>query len=298
MIIPNQKNIKVHFAGVETIKHLAIAKAAGVNYFLFSVFKLIAPEFNLKSVRFFENKTALQIPNTVELKSRHTIMDSGLFTLMFGSQKGKKDLIFLEKWQEKIIEFTKASDYNGVVVEIDCQKVFSSDEAWRFRSRLREALPNNRIINVFHAEDGQKGLDRLIEYSDYIALSIPELRIMKKKHYTLSLCEYIKNKKPDIDIHLLGCTERKMLKQMNFCSSADSSSWTSAVRYGKVETLQGKFDTNKFAYDKLDKKLADRLESVKKELGVEFTSDTYCGVSALACQHLKTIYANYAGEQE
>ena len=49
-----------------------------------------------------------------------------------------------------------------------------------------EKIPN-RIINVFHIEDGQKGLDRLIEYSDYIALSVPELRILKKKEYLYTL---------------------------------------------------------------------------------------------------------------
>ena len=98
----------------------------------------------------------------------------------------------------------------------------------------------NRIINVFHLEDGQEGLDRMIEFSNYIAISVPELRFMNKKEYLYRLASYIKNKKPSIDIHLLGFTEKTNLEKLKFCSSCDSSSWISGVRYGEVETLAGK----------------------------------------------------------
>ncbi len=39
--------------------------------------------------------------------------------------------------------------------------------AWDFRQRMKKDLPNNRIINVFHLEDGMKGLDRMIEFAEY-----------------------------------------------------------------------------------------------------------------------------------
>ena len=57
---------------------------------------------------------------------------------------------------------------------------------------MKIELPDNRIINVFHIEDGMKGLDRLIEFSDYIAVSVPELRILGKKNHTVKLAHYIK----------------------------------------------------------------------------------------------------------
>ena len=80
-----------------------------------------------------------------------------------------------------------------------------------------------------------RGLDSLIDFSDYIALSIPELRIIKPKTFredTRYLTHYIKNRKPEIDIHLLGCTDVKMIAQNSFCTSADSTSWLSGVKYG------------------------------------------------------------------
>lgn len=82
-------------------------------------------------------------------------------------------------------------------VELDCQKVLGVREAWYFRERMKKLLDNPQI-NVFHFEDGMRGLDSMIDFSDYIALSIPELRIIKPKTFredTRYLTHYIKNRK-------------------------------------------------------------------------------------------------------
>ena len=50
------------------------------------------------------------------------------------------------------------------------QKLLGTDLAWELRKEMRDQLPNNRIINVFHFEDGKYGLDRLIEFAEYIAI--------------------------------------------------------------------------------------------------------------------------------
>jgi hypothetical protein len=74
----------------------------------------------------------------------------------------------------------------------------------------------------------------MIEEGDYIALSIPEFvhHSNNYKRKIIYLANYIKNKKPEIDIHLLGCTKVDILKQCNFCTSSDSTSYQSALRYG------------------------------------------------------------------
>ena len=166
---------------------------------------------------------------------RHTIQDSGLFTLMFGSRKGKKDEALVNRWYDGLVEFTLNHGMNCTCVEVDCQKILGVDKAWEFRERIKKDLPNNRIINVFHLEDGQKGLDRLIEFSDYIAISVPELRHANKKNYVYSLACYIKERKPNIDIHLLGCTELELLHKCRFCTSADSTTWVGGKRFGFIE---------------------------------------------------------------
>ena len=238
MIVDGQRNLKVHFAAVENIDQLCSAKAAGVKYLLFTCFPLIAEKVGIKTIKIGCGIQPIQIPSLLQKHSRHTIMDSGLFTLMFGSHSGKKDATFIEKWYDNLIGFVSEASFKGTVVEVDCQKVLGVDAAWKFREKMRSDL-ENRVINVFHKEDGQKGLDRLIEFSDYIAISVPELRFMGQKNYVPKIANYIKSKKPSIDIHLLGCTEAKLLNELSFCSTSDSSSWTSSPRYGTIRTLGG-----------------------------------------------------------
>lgn len=230
MIVPNQQNIKVHFAGGENLKlSTMLAEKADVKYFLFTVYPFIRKKQNYDTA----------LIEKLQRVSRHTIMDSGLFTLMFGAEKGKKSPEFIEDWYQKIVKFVKATGYRGTVVEVDCQKVLGPEKAWEYRRRMKKDLPNNRQINVFHFEDGKEGLDRLIDFSDYIAISVPELRALGKKKHCESIAKYIKNRKHTIDIHLLGCTENKLLKELNYCSSADSTSWKMSQRWGLIEFING-----------------------------------------------------------
>lgn len=228
------QNIKVHFAGSDyqqsCIDSLELAR---VHYRLYTVFPAI---INKKPGDDFRDKTG--VVQRQEKLFNHVIMDSGLFTLMFGGKKGvKQTRETLTEWQDKTFEFVKQNNLKGTCVDLDCQKLLGVEEAWYFRKRMRDKLPN-RQINVFHYEDGRKGLDRLIEFSDYIALSIPEIRIVHPKTFredTHALACYIKNKKPEIDIHLLGCTDKKMLQQNRFCTTADSSSWTGVYRFATIQ---------------------------------------------------------------
>lgn len=197
-------NIKVHFAGSDggEIFYAALL-AAQTKYRLFSCYKYILKcrpddDFRLPADH------VIRVQDTV---NRHVIQDSGLFTLMFGAGKGQtQTLESLTEWQDKLIAFVQQNNLRCTCVELDCQKVLGVREAWYFRERMKKLL-NNPQINVFHFEDGMRGLDSMIDFSDYIALSIPELRIIKPKTFredTRYLTHYIKNRKPEIDIHLLG----------------------------------------------------------------------------------------------
>ena len=241
MIVPDQSNIKVHFAGAESlIRSNIILNVCKAKYSLFTIFPYLCNEFGIKHGYQNKNTTYGEIAKLNVDSSRHTIQDSGLFSLMFGAYKGKKDEDFITRWYEKLIEVTLKGNFKGTVVEVDCQKVLGVEKAWEFRSKMKTDLPNNRQINVFHFEDGKKGLDRLIEFSDYIAISVPELRVLNKKNYTIKIANYIKNKKPDIDIHLLGCTENKLLQELSFCTSADSTSWVSLNKFGWFKYNDGR----------------------------------------------------------
>lgn len=293
-------NIKVHFAGSDNGVSEAIAcDMAGVKYNLFSCYGFIRNKKPGDDFKIPDDKLFVQ--RVIQPKRNHTIMDSGLFTLMFGAGKSEVQTRHsLEIWQDKMAEFVRVNGLTSTCVEVDCQKVLGVEEAWYFRERMKEIMPNNRHINVFHLEDGMKGLDRLIEFSDYIAISVPELRIHRKgtfKPDTIHLANYIKNKKPGIDIHLLGCTDKKLLHECKFCTSADSTSWISSIRYGRMpEAKYHETQIKQSVRDSLIEEIIKRFEEYNKVPTQRYIYRAQTNyVSALIC---KKKYTEICGNQD
>jgi hypothetical protein len=221
---------------------------------------------------------------------------------MFGAGKGQKQTrASLTEWQDKLIAFVLQNKLSATCVEIDCQKVLGVEDAWYFRERMRKLLPN-RQINVFHFEDGKAGLDRLIAFSDYIAISAPELRIVKPKTFrrdVWNLTRFIKDRKPDIDIHLLGCTDMKILKQNSFCTSADSTSWLAGVRYGYIDDGIQKAHINNFRRDIFSKR-KEAVCAVLEQRGIHL-SDKSCihtANSSICASICLQRYAQAVGPQD
>ena len=293
------ENIKVHFAGAEGTDKAYFLHNAGVKYYLFTVLPFIMDQFGIKwgNVETAKHMLAYEwLPKW----ANHIIMDSGLFTLMFGACRDvKPDEAFLRRYKDAIVEFVTAHKlWSFTCVECDCQKLLGTELAWELRRQMREQLPNNRIINVFHYEDGKYGLDRLIEFSEYIAISVPELRIVKPKTYkedTYRLASYIKEKKPEIDIHLLGGTEFEMLRRCRFCTSADSTSWSSVNRFGNImgnRTRDLKPEKERALLENSKKLLEDMGVDANEKLVIYFTR---YWISAHL--YLKK-YEQYAGPQD
>lgn len=293
-------NVKVHFAGSDGQENFyAAINAANVNYTLYSCYKFIASkkpdsDFTLP----YNHVIRAQIR-----EKKHVIQDSGLYTLMFGAGKHLKQTVqSLSLWQDKLVQFVQQNQIYPSVVEIDCQKVLGVDEAWYFRERMKKLLPDRKIINVFHFEDGKKGLDRLIEFADYIAVSVPEWRIVRRASHKQDIryiTHYIKNKKPEIDIHLLGCTDVKILEQNKFCTSADSTSWLWGVKSGNINDGFQKGHIRNFKKDLYE----ERREEIKRLLdarGVTFQDSlllytTRASICATIC---KRSYERVAGPQD
>ena len=293
MIVKNQSNIKVHLATTEIISQGIAAIAGESNYGLGTAFPFVYELFNKGKLN--NKKTIVRMAKNFN----HYILDSGLFTLMFGALKGKKDEAYINKWYESLTDFVLWEEYGGTMVEVDCQKVLGVQKAWEYRIKMKEKVPN-RIINVFHIEDGQKGLERLIEFSDYIAISVPELRFCGKKNYLNQVANFIKSKKPSIDIHLLGCTERQKLKELSFCSSADSSSWISGIRYGQIETLLGKSHINNIKQEIVQSRTQKWL-SIRDAQFPDFPmpkTKERNGILTFAAEESLKIYNKYAGHQD
>lgn len=302
MIVPNQSNIKVHFAGLENMDFGRILhEVSNIKYSLFTVFPYIAHTLDIKPLKYktCTEESAKYLCN----KSMHCIMDSGLFTLMFGAHAGKRDKYQIDIWYNALVEFVLKNKLSCTCVEVDCQKILGVQSAWKYRDKMKNDLKNNRQINVFHIDDGNKGLDQLIEFSDYIAISVPELRVLKKKNYTEKIANYIKNKKPNIDIHLLGCTENILLQKLNFCTSADSTAWQSVNRYGHLKYNNGKksYTINKSYIDitTFNKEYPTLVSNIISQWHEPTNKRIeYYTMYAIAGTLLKNQYTIYGGNQD
>lgn len=289
-------NIKVHFAGAEVQNQFIAVKELGVKYALYTAFPFVErmvfekPKSPIIPLNYQNSDPFKLIPLNITSSMKHVIQDSGLFTLMFGSQNGTKGEYFMDKWYDALIEFSQKYSSGATCVEVDCQKVLGVEKAWHFRQRMRNDLPNNRIINVFHLEDGMNGLDRMIEFSDYIAISVPELRFAGKKNYVYQLACYIKNKKPEIDIHLLGCTELELLHKCNFCTSADSTSYIAGKRFGFIKQRH----ISSIKTDEIVKLIGkEKYERIKV-----YNNETNTNSLCLSIEMLKRDYEKAVGNQD
>jgi hypothetical protein len=304
MIVSGQKNLKVHFAGLENLDFARIlVECSKINYTLFTAFPYVSEKLGIKCMRM--KTCTLDSIDYHNTEAMHSIMDSGIYSLCFGSHKDlRKDEKLFDKWYDGLVSLVHETGYRGSVVEVDCQKVLGREKAWEYRERIKKDLPDNRIINVFHLEDKQDGLDRMIEFSEYIAVSVPELRFNNKKNHVYNISRYIKNKKPSIDIHLLGCTENKILKELSFCSSSDSTSWQQVNRFGSLGFNHGgkthRVRNSDIKSNKLIEVHGDQISSILNSLGIEPTAKRldYYSKYALAGDVLKKQYSVYAGNQD
>ena len=289
-------NIKVHFAGAEVMPQFIACKELGVNYALYTAFPFVermvfgVGKSPIMPLRWMTNP-AIEIPTFINQSCRHTIQDSGLFTLLFGSRKNTKvDEALIDKWYDNLVQFTLDHGQPVTCVEVDCQGLVGMKKVWELRERMSRDLPNNRIIHVFHVDDGQYELDKLIEYSDYIGYSAPQFLRTGSSNYISKIARYIKNKKPFADIHLLGCTAQKLLRENSFCTSCDSTTYTAPKRYG---FLAGKHIRNLST-----ERIIEYFGKELFELVMEYNNEQNTRTMLLSIKDCMNKYQEYCGNQD
>lgn len=161
------------------------------------------------------------------------IMDSGLFSFMFGGRKG--ELRTFEDYRLYAIKYLKMLDEWGWkhrAVECDVQRVLGVDECNALRDEIFRSSGRD-IIYVWHLPEGEEGLSALAAREKHIALSIPELRSvlgsgLKTEQAVTHLLGVIR-RSGNPRVHLLGNTELRLVRMP--AESGDSSSWIYGERY-------------------------------------------------------------------
>lgn len=171
--------------------------------------------------------------------SQH-IMDSGLFSLMFGADKGKltkyEDFYaYASKYVESMIKW----GWQHAIVECDTQIVLGMDETFRLREEIFEKCGLD-VIYVWHAPEQLDGLREMAKKYTRIALSVPELRkyAVNTKSSLISLLRVIRETGASPRVHLLGNTEAKYMTLP--AESGDSSSWIYCQSFGIGRLYNGK----------------------------------------------------------
>ena len=226
--------MKLHLAGAENFYWCG--KLGGGTSFLMSYFYAFHKARNTDEV--------LRILRNDPTDS--WIMDSGLFTMMFGAESHKKyERKDLEAYTHRYIDTMQAIGYTGTIVEMDVHKILGMEALQDFRRIFEERWPLERTIFVYHIEEKIEGLRAMCKKYPYIALSIPELRKVVKhipvKQYVYQLLVEAKKANPDVRIHLLGNTQPDLLMS-DMYSTCDSTSWMYDMLTGTCSQLEIKGD--------------------------------------------------------
>lgn len=253
--------MKIFLATCEHPEHYAAASFAGIKNVLFSYYHL-------------QNKGEKAWKNfpLMNQRGQEVICDSGLFTMMFGAGKGKTytydDLL---QYTKKYIETAKKFGIEKLtIVEMDTHKILPLPKLYEFRKHFEDSGMN--VLYAWHREEGIDGLYRMAEKYDYIALSVPELRILttgKAIRYQDVVHDLLHKIRKNVGrlpkIHLLGNTVMETM-ETNLAYSCDSSSWTYGVRHCRPTFyIDGKICL-KYLGRKSDQKWHDYFKAEQEKL--------------------------------
>ncbi len=171
------------------------------------------------------------------------IMDSGLFSFMFGSQQDAQsapaDFDGYRRYATEYVEAMHRWGWKHAVVECDVQRVLGVEQNERLRDEVFRKSGLD-VVYVWHLPDGEAALVDLAKRERRIALSIPELRkvlaggsvaggdVVKKA--VLHCLRLIASSGGNPRVHLLGNTEVGLSTLP--VESGDSTSWKSSSRFG------------------------------------------------------------------
>jgi hypothetical protein len=94
--------MRIYLAGCEGVDYLHIAKEAGCKHYLYTAWAYLSKNYNIGSAGRLEIN-GKQTFHYIKDWNCRTILDSGIFTLMFGNHKLNINDIMIKKYQESYI---------------------------------------------------------------------------------------------------------------------------------------------------------------------------------------------------
>ncbi len=274
--------MKIFFAGTEIIRNLKIVSLARAQNVLMSFFYLPETEDCRRVLFDHVNENGIEM-----------ICDSGLFTMMFGSEKSKTyDLADMKEYTKKYIAAAKNFRVDKLaIVESDVHKILGMEAVFELRKLFEDSGLN--VIYVWHREEGIEGLIEMSKRYEYIALSVPELRILFKdseiryQDAVFDLLRKIRDANKRMPkIHLLGNTVPETM-ETRLAYSCDSTSWKAAERFGRsIIFVDGKFKTVHVD----DPQFRKYIDGIFDHFHIEESAIKSLGYTDIGFENTKTLF--------
>ena len=160
------------------------------------------------------------------------MLDSGAFTFRVAGKSNKGGKIDWERYADAYADFVREFDIK-LFFELDIDNITGYDYVLKLRDRI-EARANRQSIPVWHTNRGKQDfLDMCKRYS-YVAIGgivgASSVHRIDEKYFPWFIKTAHEN---GARIHGLGYTNTKKLAIYHW-DSVDSTSWTSAGRYGQL----------------------------------------------------------------
>lgn len=185
-------------------------------------------KFILESFYYFQNWQTSLI-NT----SKMFLLDSGAFTFMSNTKKGKID------WKDYIDRYIAFINKNEVeyFFELDIDCIVGYKNVLRIRKYIEEKT-GKKCIPVWHKSRGKDEFLKMCDEYNYVAIGGIVSKEIKQSEYPYLAWFIDEAHKRGCKIHGLGFTNLKCLKKYKF-DSVDSTSWKSGGRYGQLHCFTG-----------------------------------------------------------
>jgi len=230
--------VKIFLAGNDGAEYAIVLHALGYPYRLCSYFYLTGPRSRARDMVL---DCVRESPPDAEW-----IMDSGLYSFMFGAEKGT--LTTFADYQKYAVDYVAAMKdwgWKHAIVECDVQRVLGVPETNKLRDEVFR--PSGlETIYVWHIPEGEEGLTKLAKQERRVALSVPEFRgvlgrgLGPHKAIMQGLRLIREAQRADQRVHLLGNTERALVKAPLPADTCDSTSWLAGGQYGNGQFFDSK----------------------------------------------------------
>ena len=269
------------FACSPSKKHLALLKKCNVKHVLISYHFIKDADKLIKLMDGY-------IPETFTL-------DSGAFSVWSngGTIDIDKYIAFAKELREKLPPQVKLNVVNLDVLPgefgrtpAQLEREQSAEAGWNNMLKLEAA--GLKVIHVYHQHEDLKWLDKMREHLPYIGISPANDCSMKEKLQFMDSC-YARIT-DTVKTHGFAVTSADQLYRYPLFS-ADSSTWTSAARFGTIPLFYDDYSIHWLKYK--DKRLVEKHWDYIKHLGIDhLSSDDWTNRVELAIRTFQKLEEN------